>query len=65
MTGDGAAGFFLAVNKPMMWTGGVLLGSAALALAEGDTTAELRKELDALRGDYEKRIDRVERRLAG
>ena len=32
-------------------------------MAQDNSTAELRKELDALRGDYEKRIDRLESRI--
>lgn len=32
-------------------------------MAQGDATAELRKELDALRGDYEKRINQLESRI--
>lgn len=40
-----------------------MIGSAALGLAQNDATAELRKELDALRGDYEKRINQLESRI--
>lgn len=32
-------------------------------MAQGDSAAELRKELDALRGDYEKRISQLESRI--
>lgn len=41
--------------------GGMLLGS--VALAQDDATAELRKELATLRGDYEKRISQLETRI--
>ena len=41
----------------------MLLGSAALAMGQNAATAELRQELDALRGDYEKRISRLEARI--
>ena len=43
--------------------GGLLLGSAALSMAEENATADLRKELDSLRNDYEKRIERLESRI--
>lgn len=43
--------------------GGLLLGSAALSMAEENSTADLRKELDSLRNDYEKRIERLESRI--
>jgi maltoporin len=41
----------------------LVLASAASVSAQGDSAAELRKELDALRGDYEKRISRLESRI--
>ena len=41
----------------------MLLGSATLGLGQTDATTELRKELDALRGDYEKRINQLEARI--
>lgn len=41
----------------------MLLGSAAFSMAQDDAAADLRKELDALRSDYEKRIDRLESRI--
>jgi len=40
-----------------------MFGSAAFSMAQGDDAADLRKELDALRSDYEKRIDRLETRI--
>ncbi|MES2661342.1 MAG: carbohydrate porin [Verrucomicrobiota bacterium] len=43
-------------------TGIFLLGSAVVAVAQNDT-ADLRKELDALRGDYERRINQLESRI--
>ena len=43
--------------------GGLLVGAAAPAMAQNDATAELRRELDALRGDYEKRINQLESRI--
>lgn len=39
------------------------MGTAAFSMAQDDATAELRKELDALRGDYEKRINQLESRI--
>jgi maltoporin len=51
------------VKKALFCTGGWVIGSAALGLAQNDATAELRKELDALRGDYEKRINQLESRI--
>jgi maltoporin len=42
---------------------GVVWLGLAVSLMAQDSTAELRKELDALRGDYEKRIDRLESRI--
>lgn len=47
----------------LSWIGGVLLGSATLANAQSDAATELRKELDAIRGDYEKRINQLEARI--
>jgi maltoporin len=51
------------VKKPWMCVGGLLLGSAALVAGQDDAMTELRKELDALRGDYEKRINQLESRI--
>jgi maltoporin len=51
------------VKTRLIRVGGVLLGSAALGLGQTDATSELRKELDALRGDYEKRINQLEARI--
>jgi len=47
----------------LLQVGGCFLGSVVVSAAQGDATAELRKELDALRGDYEKRINRLESRI--
>lgn len=55
-------GFYRTVKSPILISGGLLLGSALVASAE-DATAELRKELDSLRSDYERRIDRLESRI--
>jgi len=46
-----------------MHAGGCLLASAAVASAQEDSAAMLRQELDALRGDYQKRIDQLEARI--
>ncbi len=43
--------------------GGLLLGSTTWVAAQNDAAAELRKELDGLRGDYEQRINRLEARI--
>ncbi len=51
------------VNKQTLSTVGLLLGSAAGGLAQQNDAADLRRELDALRSDYEKRIDRLESRI--
>lgn len=51
------------VKTRLIRVGGMLLGSATLGLAQTDATSELRKELDALRGDYEKRINQLESRI--
>jgi maltoporin len=47
----------------MIRAAGLLLGSAAMAVAQSDATLELRKELDSLRGEYEQRISRLESRI--
>ncbi len=52
-----------AVKTRLIRVGGMLLGSATLGMAQTDATSELRKELDALRGDYEKRINQLESRI--
>ncbi|MEM9236338.1 MAG: carbohydrate porin [Verrucomicrobiota bacterium] len=39
------------------------LGTAVLPAAEEDLAAELRKELDAIRNDYEVRIEKLEQRI--
>jgi maltoporin len=46
-----------------MCVGGVLLGSATLGMGQDDAMSDLKKELDALRGDYEKRINLLESRI--
>lgn len=46
-----------------MCVGSVLLGSATLGMGQDDAMSELRKELDLLRGDYEKRINQLESRI--
>lgn len=40
-----------------------MLGTATLATAQDTATTELRKELDAIRSDYEKRINELESRI--
>lgn len=42
----------------------VACGWASQAVAAVDDAADLRRELDALRGDYERRIQQLERRIA-
>ena len=63
LTRDERIWFVSDVKSPWLRAGGVLLGSASAVMAQGDATAELRKELEALRGDYEKRINRLESRI--
>lgn len=54
---------YVEVKSRLVRVGGVLLGSATLGMGQTDATSELRKELDALRGDYEKRINQLESRI--
>jgi maltoporin len=41
----------------------VIIGATTLANAQNDPATELRKELDAIRSDYEKRINQLEARI--
>lgn len=50
------------MSQRLLPTVGLLLGTAAIGAAQDDA-ADLRKELDALRSDYEQRIDRLEKRI--
>jgi len=50
------------MTKGILPTVGFLLGSAATGAAQGDT-ADIKKELDALRRDYEQRINQLEQRI--
>lgn len=63
MTAPAALTLYAVVKTRLIRVGGVLLGSAALGMSQTDATSELRKELDALRGDYEKRINQLESRI--
>lgn len=46
-----------------MHAGGWLLASAAMVVAQDDSAAALRQELEAIRRDYQKRIDQLEARV--
>ncbi len=63
----GRSGFSLAcgvnIRLRICLLGGVLLGCATRVPAQNDSAEQLRQELDALRGDYEKRINRLEARI--
>ncbi|MEO5916411.1 MAG: carbohydrate porin [Luteolibacter sp.] len=50
------------MKYPFLLSGCLVLGQTLAAPAEEDTAA-LRKELDALRNDYERRIDRLESKI--
>ncbi len=64
MTGGPDFASFSFVKRTTLSTVGLLLGSAAGALAQqADAAAELRRELDTLRSDYEQRINRLEKRI--
>jgi maltoporin len=63
LTDEGHDASDLVVKTRLFCIGGVLLGSATLAMAQNEAAAELRKELDAIRGDYEKRINQLEARI--
>lgn len=51
------------MSKRIISTFGLLMGSAACVMAQSNSPEDLRKELDALRGDYEKRINLLENRI--
>ena len=61
MTSGEGNEFDESVKKAWM-VGGWLLGSTAAVVAQDDTAA-LREELEAIRGDYQKRIDQLEARI--
>ena len=64
LTGGPDFASFGFVKRTILSTVGLLLGSAAGALAQqADAAAELRRELDTLRSDYEQRINRLEKRI--
>jgi maltoporin len=51
------------MKNPFMHAGGWLLASAAMVVAQDDSAAALRQELEAIRSDYQKRIDQLEARV--
>lgn len=59
----GWSGLDTFVKTRMFLAGGLLCGGVGMLHAEADSTADLRKELDALRGDYEARIAKLERKI--
>jgi maltoporin len=63
LTAQERISFDAGVKNPWIQAGGWLLGSAVLAVAQEDTAAALRQELDAIRSDYQKRIDQLEQRV--
>ena len=63
MTGDDDDGPYGVVKTRLFWIAGVFLGLTALTIGQNEATTELRKELDAIRGDYEKRINQLEARI--
>ncbi len=61
-----ASGWILKIrimNQSFLPTLSVFLLSVAGVAAQTDSNADLRKELDALRGEYEKRISQLENRI--